>query len=315
MKRLLPLIIGVWLLPVAFAVAATPAQKASLGRPAIINTTYTITDEYEGSRTFHVYEENGRLALETWNNGARSSKSVEYEKVNFVAVGVDLSVTVEGSDGSSLTLMLHNKHEAEELAEYVASKSAFHLEHIGWTWRIRWQFECPKVGGPGCRDFKKLVDDDDSEIAEYFYSQDKNDRTYACFAYKKSRFLIVQYDHFGEFGIFVYEEFENQQSGRYEAGQIRWVGGYEGGEWIGDSGRLIESSLGIKPDATPDARGTIDSASFLYQTKYPNKEDTTTQYSLSVRWATGRFTENFSGKDKKGKPWNFDWTGICVKLD
>lgn len=288
------------------------AQDASLARPAIINSTYALTEPGLGPGTCHLYEDEGILTVdEKWKNGYQYSTSVRYEKVNFVSTGPNPSdeitppfVIIRDSEGTWLTLTAHSIEEAEQVAEYVARKSSFHLELIGRAWQLRRHFDCPEGGGVGCRDFEELLDHGDPEITDYFYSEYETTHTYSCFNDAKSRFFIVQYTHVGESGMFDFLEFENHQSARHELASISWPGN---SGWI--------SSLEVKSGAKPQPRGAIDAVSLSYEANYTSREKTTTQYSLSIRWATGRYTESFSGKDKLGELWNYDTTGVCAKLN
>lgn len=297
-------------------------QDASPSRPSLLDSTYVVTT-FLGTETIHLYEENGRLK---WDGKLRAkekyrikgmkdsefSESVEYDKVNFVQYTPQLgpqesSLHIGDSLGFNRTVSLPaDTHGGQELAEYVARKSPLGLELIGRAWRVRKPFQCPENSQVGCRDFKDLLDHGDPDIAEYFYSRDENSHTYACFRNEEESFFILQHSHFIDFGMFTFEEFEKQQSARNEIADIRWRG---------DTGFIAESKLVVKRGAQPQSLGAIDLSSLSYDTKYPNRQDTTTHYSLSVRWSTGRFTENFSGKDKKGELVTFDKTGVCVKLN
>jgi len=303
--------------------APLPEQPSVMEQPSVIGSTYQITEKPFGLRTFYVHEEDGRLVVTIkqraeWSNEkskqVESSVAIEYENVNYVRADSDLldpqggkrHLHVEGTDGALIVVTLRTEDEAQELAEYVARKSPLWLELIGGAWRVRKRFACPEAGGLACKDFKELLDHDDPDITEYFYSRDENAHTYACFSDEENRFFMVQYSHLMSFGTFAYEEFENQQSGRQEVEEIHW---------IGDLGRITESRLEVKQGTKPQILGGTDSSSLSYQTKYTNRAGTRTQYSLSIRWATGRYTESFSAKGEKGKPLNFDRTGACVKLN
>jgi hypothetical protein len=78
----------------------------------------------------------------------------------------------------------------------------------------------------------------------------------------------------------------------------------------GDSGAITEERQGQKPQTL----GWIDSASLTYQNKFTNRMNTTTQYELTIRWSTGRYSESWSGKNDKGERFSNDSSGICVKL-
>ncbi len=98
----------------------------------------------------------------------------------------------------------------------------------------------------------------------------------------------------------------NQQSSRNEIGEIKWHS---------ENGFITESRFLLKPGAKPQLLGSIDLSSLTYETHYPNRQDTTTHYILSVRRSTGRFTETYSAKDKKGELTTVDKTGVCAKLN
>jgi hypothetical protein len=278
----------------------------------------------------HLYEDDGKLKWEETlkpNEKAKGTKdvvgtySLDYDKVIFVKYAVPFpnyvppSLHVSDSLGHDYVVPLPDEKEGEKFAEYVARKSPLGLELIGHAWRVRKSFQCPQDGRLGCRDFKELLDHGDPAIAEYFYSRDETAHTYACFRDKQS-FFILQYTHLGESGGFQLEEFQNQQTdnSRSGAGEIKWFPTF--GQ-ISESRFGKPSSLGfeIKENADPAPLGTIDDSSLHYETEYQNRENTTTHYSLSVRWSTGRFIENYSWRDKKGETVNFDQTGVCTKLN
>jgi len=288
----------------------------------LLDSTYVVTTFF-GTETINLYEENGRLkwdrklrAKEKYRiKGTKDSEfaeSVEYDRVNFVQYAPQLgpekaSVRIGDSLGLNRTVPLPAETDGgRELAEYVARKSPLGLELIGRAWRVRKPFQCLENGELGCRDFKDLLDHGDPDIAEYFYSRDENSHTYACFRNQEESFFVLQYSHLTDFGTFTFEEFENQQSARNQFAAIRWRS---------DTGFITESELVVKSGVKPQSLGAIDLSSLSYDTKYSNRQDTTTHYSLSVRWSTGRFTETFSAKDKKGELVTFDKTGVCTKLN
>ena len=295
-------------------------QHTSPAKPSIIDSTYVVTT-FLGDETIHLYEENGRLR---WDGKLRykekyrrngslesdSTHSVEYDKVNFVEyrgfLPTDRGVNIWVSDGTTYTVPVPAEAEGVELAEYVARKSPLGLELIGSAWRIRKHFQCPEGGQLGCRDFKDLLDHGDPDIAEYFYSQDPNTHTYACFRSGES-FFVVQYEKLIDFGTFSFDEFENQQSARREYGEMHW--------FPNGIGSITEPKLEVKQGAKPQPLGSIDPSSLSYQTKFQNKLNTTTRYTLSVRWSTGHFTESYSFKDKKSEVQDMEQTGVCVKLN
>jgi hypothetical protein len=196
--------------------------------------------------------------------------------------------------------------DGKELAEYVARKSPMALELIGKAWRVRKTFDCPAGAPLGCQDFKELVDHSDPEIAEYFYSRDDTQHTYACFRDRES-FFVLFYTRYGESGSLGFDEFEKQQSARRELRHIKWFTNPM-------VGAISVSQFEVKQGAKQESLGSMDDSSLSYQSKFPNKENTITQYSLSIRWSTGRFTESFSGKDRNGQQWDSEETGVCTKL-
>lgn len=301
---------------------STPAQQHEDSKPSLIDSTYQVTG-FLGTDTIHLYEEDGQL---TWGTKSRlktkyrgsgpqeteRSESVDYGSVNFVEylppVGPrESSVHITTSLRDFTVLLPKESSEGPALAEYVARKSPFGLELIGRAWRIRKAFQCPENSGLGCVDFKDLLDHGDPDIADYFYKHDPDTHTYACFRSDQQAFFVVQYGRFfGNSGFFQFQEFDNQQSGRTEYGEV---------QWRGEGAFITEAKLFLKPGVQPKAIGSMDLASLSYDTHYPNRQDTTTHYTLSVRWSTGRFTESYSAKNKKGESVNFDKTGVCSKLN
>lgn len=306
--------------------ASTLRQDVSPSKPSLIGSTYQVTTFF-GTETIHLYEENGKLK---WDGKLRRkekyrikgmadtewSSSIDYDEVNFVQYSPPAPPQETGVNIGQESLSFNRtvpipaeSTEGQTLAEYVARKSPLGLELIGRAWRIRRPFQCPE-NGLGCRDFKDLRDHGDADIAEYFYAHDETTHTYACFRNIEEGFFILQYSRWflGSVGTgtFTFEEFENQQSSKNQFGEIKWRS---------ENGFISEASVLIKPGTKPQPLGAIDQSALTYETSYPNRQDTTTHYTLSVRWSTGRFTETYSAKDKKGELVTFDKTGVCAKLN
>ena len=275
--------------------------------PSPINSTYVIRESISGVRTVHLYEGNGQLTRdETTKTSGMMSDSVKYENVNYVAAEENsldhnrkTTVRVEASDGF-LIVSFRTEMEAKAVADYVGRKCS--LEFFGSAWRVRRPFQCPSDVGPtACQSFKELLDHDDQEIVVFYYAQDKHEHRYVCFSEDWTRFFLIRYSNYGHFGEFYQEAFEDGQFVRGNAGNINW---------IGDSGTI--STLGSKG---PQQSGTVDASSFLYQDEFTNRMGTSTEYRLSFRLSTGRYTESSSGKDNKGKPFYLDTSGTCTKLN
>jgi hypothetical protein len=304
-------------------------QDSSPQRPWVINSTYTLTAAEKRTITIHLHEEDGQLTIdEKQTNFPDSSLSVKYDEVNFVEVlefgyqddlsGKKRIVRIGTSRTTYMALgrffpqtvevILPTEADADAVAEYVARKASVHLELIAGAWRVRKPFECPEAALPGCKDFKELLDHDDPDIADYFYSYSsrEDERVYACFDSEESHFLMVKYSRHGKRGRIDFESFRNGQSNAVEPGKIDWSSG-EFGEII----QLPTQKEGQKAQAL----GLIDSSSLSYHTRFANRMNTTTQYQLSIRWSTGRYTESWSGKNDKGKPFSETSSGICVKLN
>jgi hypothetical protein len=300
-------------------------NDTSPSKPSLIDSTYQVTT-FLGAETIHLYEENDKLK---WDGKLRPkakyrsqgtkdrewSDFIDYDRVNFVQYTPPVLSQESGVNIGQESLSFNRtvpipaeSTEGQALAEYVARKSPLGLELVGRAWRIRKPFQCPENGGLGCQNFKDLLDHGDADIAEYFYTHDESTHTYACFRNLEESFFILKYDHmaYGDFGTFTFEEFLNQQSSRNEIGEIKWHS---------ESGFITESKFLLKPGAKPQSLGSIDMSSLAYETHYSNRQDTTTHYILSVRWSTGRFTETYSAKDKKGELTTFDKTGVCAKLN
>jgi hypothetical protein len=283
-------------------------------KPSVIGSTYAEPkSRHSNTETIHLYEEDRRLIRDTKSNGWEGSDSVRYEKVNYVMVDylLDNFVLIKDSEGGALALILPTEEDAKALAQYVGRKAG--LELIAGAWRVRKPFECPEAGRVGCRDFKELLDHDDPDIAEYVYEESKDNTTYACFSDESRRFFIVSYWHYldvpnvneGKFELKVLTE---GQSNSFTIGIVHW---YK----LEGIGTIVENPLWVEAGKEPQTLGTIDSSSLSYSRQYTNRLGTKTQYELSVRWSTGRYTESFSAKDDKGKHIADDAAGICVKLN
>jgi hypothetical protein len=279
--------------------------------PSPINSTFEIKDPVVGMRTIHLHEEDGQLRMdETTKIYGKVSDSMKYEKVNYAGAEEDdlrrdakkTVVRIGASDGTFLIITLRTEMEAKAVADYVGQKCS--LEFIGDAWRVRRPFQCTSGAGPvACQSFKELLNHDDLDIVQFYYSFATYERRFVCFSEDSARFFLIRYSNYGHFGVFDQETFEDGQSADENLGKISWVG---------DSGEI--SSQGSK-GRKPQWLGTVDGSSLFYQTKFANRMGTSTEYRLSIRWSTGRYTESRSGKDDKGKPFYSKESGICVKLN
>jgi hypothetical protein len=287
--------------------------NAAIPQPAIIppspiNSTYVIRDSISGVMTVHLHEEDGQLTVDENTKAlGKISKSVKYENVNYAAAEENsldsnrkTTVRVEASDGY-LIVSFRTESEAKAVADYVGRKCS--LEFFGDAWRVRRPFQCPNGVAPiACQSFRELLDHDDQEIVEFYYSQNTHEHRYVCFNEASARFFLIRCSNYGHFGVFAQEAFQDGQSVDENLGDIKWVG---------DSGAI--SSFGSKA-RKPQQLGTVDASSLLYQTKFANRMGTSTEYRLSIRLSTGRYTESRSGKDDKGKAFYYDASGTCIKL-
>jgi len=285
--------------------------------PSPINSTYVIRDSVSGVITIYLHEEDGQLTMdETTKAFGTVSDSMRYEKVNYAGVEEDSRlldakktvVRIGASDGTWLIFTLRTETEARTIADYVGRKCS--LEFFGGAWRVRRPFQCPNGVGPSaCQSFKELLDHDDLEIVQFYYSFARDEHRYVCLTdepinpWDKARFFLIRYSNYTHFGVFYQEAFEDGQSVDGNFGDIKWVG---------DSGEISSNrNKGRKPQQL----GTVDASSLLYQTKFTNRMGTSTEYRLSIRLSTGRYTESRSGKDDKGKPFYVDAAGTCIKLN
>lgn len=288
-----------------------PKQPEIPYRPAVINSTYSTKSALFGMVTIHLHEENGQLTKDEKLKDSESSQTIKYEKVILVHAGGDSPgdnvpktvVSITDSDSNFMVITFRTEAEAAGVAEYVGHQAS--LELIGGDWRLRKHFECPQSAPVGCQDFKELLEHDDADIVGYFYSRDASSPVYACFNIESRDFFVVSYSHYNysKSGWFQRQVFRNGQSDQFEMIRIDWS--------FGELGQFSVQKKGQKPQTT----GSVDTSSLSYQTKFANKIGTTTDYTLNIRWSTGRYTENYSFKDEKGKPIFADSSGICAKLN
>lgn len=294
-------------------------------KPSVIGTTFTVTVPYLGAETVNLQEDNGNLTVHTrWQqNGREDSHSVRYATINFVKVEAwpllnkeaKPVIIIEDLDGSHFEATLRTDTEAKELAAYVVHKSSAKLEFIGNAWRIRKPFTCPEGSQPGCQDFKELLDHDDAEIAKYYYYRDRTLRTYACFSDTERQFFVVEVFGTGNEvigGNLLRHVFKNGQPDGFSFDAIDWVGKGTAGTTFEGAGTIIAvDNMGRRLQRI----GSLDLSSLHLQQKYANRMNSTTQYTLNIRWSTGRYTESFSSKDYTGRPVDLDTSGICIKLN
>lgn len=285
-------------------------QESSPTRPSVINSTYATTDVFDGAITVHLHEEDGQLTKDEKSKDGEDSESVKYANVNYVGIGEDSLkpdgkkryVHIEASDGNFVGILFRTESAAKAVAEYVGRKSG--LEFIGDAWRVRKPFTCPDGGHLGCKSFKELLDHDDLDIVEYFYSHDSESHTYACFSGESEDFFVLLYSHLPltKAGDFRQESFHEGQSIGANIASIDWFGA--------DLGQISTDKLELKPGQKPQVFGSINPSSLVFERK-----SGTINYSLNVRWSTGRYSERFSEKGDKGKVTDGESSGVCSKLN
>lgn len=299
-----------------------PSFLPAINPPSIIGSTYQVSYPVTSPtmrargvktirKTIHVYEPDEKtMKMDVaWPDGSHISQSIEYEKVTFVTQTKgekEKTVDIE-THGETMSVPVRTEDDAQTLAEYVAQKSPLHLELIGNVWRVRKSFECPEAVQIGCRDFKELLDHDDPDIVDSFYSRSPNTSYYACFSDSSRRFFIIAYgmpDPYYKGALLFQTVFIDGQSNATSLARM---------EWSQDGHATIFTSSAKQGKQA--AVGYVTPSELGYQNKFTNKSGTETQYSVSIRWSTGRYIESFSFKDEKGKPLNFDENGICVKLN
>lgn len=293
---------------VAFA-NASQTQELSPSGPSVINLTYSVTEFITGAATIHLHEEDGQLTKDEKSKDGERTESVKYQNVEYVALADDSLKTgakkrvvhIEDSNGKDVFIPLRTESEAKAVAEYVGRKSS--LELIGDAWRVRKPFACPEGIHLGCEGFKEMLDHDDLDIVEYFYSRDPKSHTYACFNDESKDFFVLQYSHLPSIsGDFHQEAFHDGQSIGANSASIDWL--------RADLGQLRTDELELKPGQKPQAFGSIDPSSLVFERK-----GGIIKYSLKVRWSTRRYTESFSGKDDNGKVTDNESSGLCSKLN
>lgn len=167
-------------------------------------------------------------------------------------------------------------------------------------------FYCPEWVSKlsGCSDFKELLDHEDSEIADYFYSQTSTEPTLACFGDNRT-FFIVYYTKFQskDMGIFLYKKFDHGQNTEDFAGSVLWADEY------GQINSYPEPGKNAKP------AGDISSAGLNFSRQFENRAGTTTSDVISIRWSTLHYKESMFWKDDDGKPASIDLLGSCLKLN
>ena len=303
---------------------AMPRTPQEAARPTLvasaINSTYVVYERRPGGKTIeiktHLYEENGKLMMEqTWGDGDKGTKAIELSHVSFVGYSVeklphgngDMQVEIWNALNNWMSVPVDTEEEGTSLAEAVAKKSPAHLELIGGAWRIRKPFKCPESVAIACADFKELLDHEDADILDSFYSRPYS--TYsasACFSSSMRRFFTVQHPMYHQFaGTFSQNIFIDGQSKAAHFAQVDWS--------PSDYATMYPYPLSAKLGAKQV--GYITPSELTYQTAYTNKNNTETQYSLTISWFRGSYIERFSWKDENGKPLSTEDSGICVELN
>jgi hypothetical protein len=278
------------------------AKLVDQSKPSVINSTYTIVDRF-GNETLTLHEEGETLVLD---REGKPSVSVEYAKVKRIPVPILPFCYIFGESNVPIaTLPMRSDTEARAVAEYIARRAG--LELVVDVWRVRKPFQCPEPAPIGCLDFRELLDHNDPEIVGYFYHLDQaNLQTFACFSSDEQRFFTLQYYvpylQSSE-SRFFHKVFRNGQENSSTLVHLRWRG---------DVGEITDS---LQRTGKRQTLGWIDSSSLSFHDKFTNKQGSTTDYTLDIRWSTGRYSESYSWRDDKGKTAVTDSSGICVKLN
>ena len=301
--------------------ARTPqeAPRPPLVAPAI-NFNSVVYERVGGGKVIeietHLYEEDGKLTMEqTWGDGDKRTNAIELSDVSFVTYSVEtlppnngaMHVEIWDAHYNLMSVPVRTEEEGKSLAEAVAKKSPVHLDLIGGAWRIRKPFTCPESVAIACADFKELLDHEDADILDSFYSRPYS--TYsasACFSSSMRRFFTVQHPMYNQFpGTFSQNIFIDGQSKAAHFAQVDWS--------PSDYATMYPYPLSAKLGAKQV--GYVTPSELTYQTEYTNKNNTETQYSLTISWFRGSYIERFSWKDENGKPLSTEDSGICVELN
>jgi hypothetical protein len=81
-----------------------------------------------------------------------------------------------------------------------------------------------------------------------------------------------------------------------------------------DAGQVTRDMFLLKPSQKEKIKESINQSELSFETNFNDKSNTSTEYTLTVQLSTGHYEENLSDKDHKGKPFNTNSTGLCVKL-
>lgn len=292
--------------------AQTP--KSALAVPPTVNSTYTVTHPTDGKmtvpKTFHLSEENGRLIRhEITTDQYATDDSVDLAKVSRVQVFASppinpaKSVIAIDSFGSRRVIWeFRTEAEARALAEYLVSKASAPLELIAGVWRVRKSFRCPQGSYPGCDGFMQLLDNENPAIVAWFYHSEQpqpyHDHVNACFSDSEHNFFILYYGDGGTFGVLRQEIYRDGQLYRANVGYIQSVGT--------GAGRITRDMFLLKPSQKEKIKGSINPTDLSFDTKFSDKTNATTEYTVTVELSTGQYKEHLSGKG--------DSTGRCVKL-
>ena len=157
---------------------------------------------------------------------------------------------------------------------------------------------------PGCSDFKELLDHEDSEISDYFYSKTSSNPTFACFGDDRA-FFVVYYTRVDgkDTGIFFYKKFDHGQSVEDFAGSILWAEKYGQINFYPEQGKKAK------------AAGDISPTDLNFSRQFENRVGTITTDVISIRWSTLHYKESMFWKDDDGKPTSIDLLGSCLRLN
>lgn len=304
--------------------------------PNALRTPYVTEDPMGMKLGINCTFERGKLLVhEEWSSGKTSTIEVSYQDILDVTTNKPLpggkwSVMVQQKSGGIQFIPFNSQQDAKEVTEYLAKVGGLpsprgagapveppraptpgpplapvETPPTPTNGPPPTEVSCPPQTENSCSSFKELLAHSDPEILKFMRTGRARSLVYGCFSLGgDTRFLIIARDLVAESrkrGVLQVSAFENGVEETSELATINWM--------LRDYAELSAFNK------TANESGSISSSELQYRNTFPNVERTTTDYSLLVRWSTGKYVEKFSAPNKKNEVQLLVHTGYCVQLN
>lgn len=294
--------------------------------PEILGRSYFIQDLLGIEERINFRLERGNLVVNReLATGKLNSFSLRFSQLVSISVPTPLphgmwTVFIQTNDIGYQFIPFNKKDEAISVAKYLSAVTGVRFgennpaplaSQTESLWadipaaKPLWDSKlCPSGAGMSCASFKDLADHNDPDIVRYLSSDDTSRKT-ACFSTGGGdRFFVIEISNLSNKlrrGMATFSQFENGVQKDYDLYSLIYVpNSYSRIQTMGKS---------------PLTAGSVTEAELDLNKSFTNKMGTETQYKLSLRWATGKYLEEYYAPDEKKKITSMSDSGYCVALN